>query len=301
VVSESHAADYAAVAAGGCGLLPTRDDGKLLITGPDAAGLLDGQLSNDVAALEIGEGCRAALLTGKGRMLADVRVMRRDDGYLLLTDRTTLQTLYDRLKVGVIGWQAEIVKRTLELARIELIGAGSDTIVDAAGYVVPGPATHACSGDAVRTDDGLEVLVAAADGEQARSRLIAHGARPVDLAVAEIRRVEAARPAWGHELDEQTMPEEAGIVDEAVSFTKGCYVGQETVARLHWKGKPNRHLRKLQLELPASEGTPVTAAGDASRELGKVATAVTSPEQGHIALAMLRRQASPFTATYPLP
>ncbi len=292
-MTASPAASYESLSAGGCGLLPAGEDGKLLVTGTDAAGLLDGQLSNDIAALDVGSGCRAALLTGKGRMLADVRVVRREDGYLVLTERATLQVLYDRLRVGALGWQAEITKRTLELARVGLIGRGADTVAAAAGYAVPDVALHACTSDAVRTADGLELFAAADDEDQTRNRLIAHGAAEATDDLAEILRVEAGRPRWGHELDEQTMPEEAGIVDEVVSFTKGCYVGQETVARLHWKGKPNRHLRTLELDAPAGEGAPVTAIEDPSRALGTVGTAVLSPARGPLALALLRREAAP--------
>ncbi|MEI2700825.1 MAG: folate-binding protein [Baekduia sp.] len=286
------AATYASVTSHGAGLLPPREDGKLLISGTDAAQLLDGQLSNDVAGLDQGSGCAAALLTGKGRMLAPVRVLRRADGYLLLTERATLQTVFDRLRSGALGWDAEIGKLTLELARIELIGPASEAVAATAGYSVPGPAVHACTDDSVRTEDGIELLVPAAAESDARERLRAAGALDATRELAEIVRIEAGRPRWGAELDEQTMPEEAGIVDQLVSFTKGCYVGQETVARLHWKGRPNRRLRLLQLNEPAEAGAAVLSA-DGERELGAVSSAALSPEHGPLALAMLRREAEP--------
>jgi folate-binding protein YgfZ len=100
-------------------------------------------------------------------------------------------------------------------------------------------------------------------------------------------RVERGRPRYGIDLDDTVMPEEAGIVDRAVSFTKGCYVGQETVARLHWKGKPNRHLRLLRLTAPAATGDAVTAGG---KDVGRVGSAVVSPRLGPIALAFVRRE-----------
>ena len=93
-------ATYETVTREGCGLLPAAEDGKLLLTGSEAAGLLDGQLSNDVAGLAVGSGCEAVLLTPKGRMLAPVRVLHRADGLLLLTERATLQSLWDRLRSG---------------------------------------------------------------------------------------------------------------------------------------------------------------------------------------------------------
>ena len=87
-----------------------------------------------------------------------------------------------------------------------------------------------------------------------------------------------------------TIPQEAGINERAVSFTKGCYIGQETVARLHYRGKPNRHLRGLRLARPGANGDPVRLG---ERELGTVGTAVLSPAHGPIALAILRREAEP--------
>jgi folate-binding protein YgfZ len=88
----------------------------------------------------------------------------------------------------------------------------------------------------------------------------------------------------------ETIPQEAGINERAVSFTKGCYIGQETVARLHYKGRPNRHLRGLRLEAPVEAGAPIML-GD--REVGRVGTAVLSPALGPIALAVVRREAEP--------
>ena len=119
------------------------------------------------------------------------------------------------------------------------------------------------------------------------------GAEPVSEEAAEIARVEAGRPRFGREMTTATIPQEAGINERAVSFTKGCYIGQETVARLHYKGKPNRHLRGLRLERAVAAGDPVLLG---ERELGTVGTAVLSPARGPIALAILRREAEPGAA-----
>lgn len=285
-------ATYETVTATGCGLMPPADDGKLLVTGPEAAALLDGQLSNDVAGLAPGTGCEATLLTPKGRILAPVRVLHRDDGLLLLTERATLQPLWDRLRSGALGWDAAVHKRTLELERIELVGPRSGAVATAAGVDVPAAqAEHACTSECVRTFAGLDLLVPAPDAAAVRERLVAAGARPADPLLAEIVRVEAGRPRWGRELDETTMPEEAAMTERAVSFTKGCYVGQETVARLHWKGRPNRLLRTLEAAAPLVPGAAIT--GAAGRSLGTVGTAVISPARGPLALALVRREAEP--------
>ena len=104
------------------------------------------------------------------------------------------------------------------------------------------------------------------------------------------RRIESGRPRLGYDMDAQTMPQEAGINERAVSFTKGCYVGQETVARLHYRGKPNRHLRGLRLSEPADRGTDIMLE---DKVVGRLASVCVSPRLGPIALALVRREAAP--------
>jgi folate-binding protein YgfZ len=105
-----------------------------------------------------------------------------------------------------------------------------------------------------------------------------------------VLRIEAGTPRFGAEMGRQTMPAEAGIVERAVSFTKGCYIGQEPVARLHYKGRPNRHLRGLELSAPAEAGEALSLTG---KEVGKIGSACVSPARGPIALAIVRREAEP--------
>ena len=120
--------------------------------------------------------------------------------------------------------------------------------------------------------------------------LVEAGAAQVSEPAAEILRVESGRPRFGREMSAATIPQEAGIDERAVSFTKGCYIGQETVARLHYKGKPNRHLRGLRLEAPVTRDDAIALEG---RDVGRVGTAVISPAHGPIALAVIRREAAP--------
>jgi folate-binding protein YgfZ len=284
----------------GAGLIDLSDAGKLLLTGEQAQAFLDGQVSNDIASLEVGHGCYAALLTNKGRMLGDLRAIVTDDGLLVLCERVALQALFDQARRGLIGWQAELHKRTLELGLLSLVGPRSEQVARAAGLPIPDEEEHDVAGSAstyvVRTDGGLDVLPEAARTAEVRAALLAAGAVETLEAVAEIVRVEHGRPRYGIDLDESVMPAEAGIVERAVSFTKGCYVGQETVARLHWKGKPNRHLRGLKLSTPVAAGATVTVAGAEgaeAREVGRIGSAVVSPAAGPIALAILRREVAP--------
>jgi folate-binding protein YgfZ len=142
----------------------------------------------------------------------------------------------------------------------------------------------------IRTDLGLDVLYDAADGDPVRAGLIAAGAAPVSEAAAETVRIESGRPRYGIDLDDSVIPQEAGLNDRAVSFTKGCYVGQETVARLFYKGKPNRELRGLRSAALLAPGTELSYAG---RVVGTVTSAAESPRLGPVALALVRREAEP--------
>jgi folate-binding protein YgfZ len=114
------------------------------------------------------------------------------------------------------------------------------------------------------------------------------GAVQVSENAAEIVRVESGRPRFGVDMTSEHMPAEAGIVERSVNFEKGCYIGQEPVARLHYRGKPNRTLRGLRLGAPAAHGD-VLRLGE--KEVGTIGTAAVSPAHGPIALAIVRREA----------
>jgi folate-binding protein YgfZ len=285
---------YAALTSGAA-LVDRSDRGKLALTGPQAKALLGGLVSNDVEALEAGHGCYAALLTPKGKMLADLRVLDTGSELWLDTERVALQALFDAIRRGAIGWDAELHKRTLQQGLLSLVGPQSR---EAAGAHELPAEEHAnrpaeIGGAAVllvATDRGVDVVSAAGDTERVRAALLAAGAVEVGEADAEVVRVESGRPRYGIDLDDSVIPQEAGLNERAVSFTKGCYIGQETVARLHWRGKPNRHLRGLRLTAPAEPGAPLRL-GD--REVGALGSTAVSPTLGPIALALVRREAQP--------
>ena len=143
---------------------------------------------------------------------------------------------------------------------------------------------------AVGTRDGIDLFCPAADRDRLLAALTDAGAVEVSPEAVEIVRVEAGVPRFGAEMDAGTMPAEAAIVEDAVSFTKGCYIGQETVARLHYKGKPNRHLRGLKLSAAAAPGAALRLG---EKEVGTLGGAVVSPALGPIGLAIVRREAEP--------
>ena len=240
--------------------------------GPDAAEYLQGQLTNDVEALRPARASYAALLDRKGHMQADMRVLRlgrgRRSGSTPSPRRSRPPGATSRCTRSAARSRSTDV--SAERAILSLIGPAQRRDRRHRG---PAPSTPASA----PTVGGVECLaVGTADGDRPdrrrrRSRaacataLLAAGAVEVDPEAAEIVRIEAGRPRFGAEMSTATMPAEAGIVERAVSFTKGCYIGQEPVARLHYKGSPNRHLRGLRLSAPAEPGDGAAARREGGR------------------------------------
>jgi folate-binding protein YgfZ len=307
-----------------CGLLDRSERGKLALTGAGAVEFLNGQVTNELAGLQPGEGRYAAFLTHKGKLLGDVRILavaapvadaaqtaaatpdaaanadsQPPVELLLDTERVALQELFDMIRRFKVGYEVELHKRTLERGLLSLIGPGSDGVAGTGEGALPAE-EHASApveidglpALAIRTDVGIDLLCDAAETERLREALLARGAAPVSEAAAECLRIERGRPRFGVDIDDSTIPQEAGLNERAVSFTKGCYVGQETVARLFYKGKPNRHLRGLRLSAPAESGAELRLG---ERVVGQLGSVALSPALGPIALALVRREAEPGT------
>jgi tRNA-modifying protein YgfZ len=291
-ITDELVAEYRALTTA-CALIDRSERGKLALTGTEAKSFLAGQVTNDTVGLEPGGGCYAAFLTHKGKMLGDLRVLATDDELLLDTERPSLQALFDMVRRFKIGFDVELHKRTVQRGLLSLVGPGARAVAGAEDLPAEEYAHRAgeIAGHAVRlivTDGGIDVLCDAEDTDAVRAALEDAGATPVSEAATEIVRVERGRPRYGFDLDDTTIPQEAGLNERAVSFTKGCYVGQETVARLFYRGKPNRHLRGLRLSEPAEVGTELQLG---ERVVGRLSSSVVSPEHGPIALALVRREA----------
>jgi folate-binding protein YgfZ len=260
---------------------------QLTVAGGAAAEFLQGQVTNDVERLEPGEGCYAAFLNPKGKLRCDARILRDEDGFLIDAEgiaRPVVKWVVERFALGQDVRHADV---TDDRAILSIVGPESDAALER----VPPPAEHAHvrgeHGLYVRTDLGVDVICEAGGVATVRTAL---GLPEAAAEAAECLRIESGRPRLGLDMGSETIPEEAGLNERAVSFEKGCYVGQETVARLHYRGKPNRHLRGLRLTAPAEHGDAVVL-GD--RELGTIGSACVSPRLGPIALALLRREAGP--------
>jgi tRNA-modifying protein YgfZ len=291
-------AEYRAVTEA-CGLLDRSERGKLALSGGEAKSFLQGQVSNDVESLSPGTGCYAALLTPKGKMLGDLRVLDTGEELLLDTERMALQGLFNAIRRTMIGYDVQLHKRTLERGLVSLIGPAAasvghaEALADAPEHAHVAGALDGIAVRAIRTDMGIDLLCDSAETDSLKAALQRAGAVVVSEDTVEALRVEHGRPRYGIDLDETVIPQEAGLNERAVSFTKGCYVGQETVARLHYRGKPNRHLRGLRLTGPAASGEPIRL-GD--REVGHLGSVAVSPRLGPLALALVRREV-PLGAT----
>ena len=268
------------------GLLERPGRAVLRLDGAGAAEFLQGQVTNDVESLEPGTGCYAALLDHKGKLRADMRVLALGPESLLVdADAAARAVLSHTFTTYSLGRDVRIADLTDERSVLSLIGPQARERLE-----TPPPDTeHAfvegAHGLYVATDLGVDVIADAAGADAARGL-----APAASEDAAEAVRIESGRPRLGVDMGSNTIPQEAGLNDRAVSFTKGCYVGQETVARLHYRGKPNRHLRGLELSEPVEHGAPIVLG---EKQVGTVGSVCVSPRLGPIALALVRREATP--------
>jgi len=285
--------------------------GRIAVAGADRRAYLHAMLTNDIAALDAGTGCYAAFLTPQGRMIADMRVLELGDMVLLDLDETAAQAVLQKLDQFVFN----------EDVRLGDLGASFGTIL------VAGPSAARTVADTLKGGDGPseaglaawpefrnarasfrgEMVLVAATGDlgvsgfdlyidRARvgdlwSELIAAGATPGDAPTADLLRLESGRPAFGTDMDAETIPLEAGIEGRAISFTKGCFPGQEVVIRVLHRGggRVARRIAGLRFEGEEVPGR-ADAVQSADRDVGRVTSAAWSPRaNGVIALAMLHR------------
>jgi folate-binding protein YgfZ len=269
------------------GLVDRSERAKLLVRGAEAAEFLQGQLTNDVEALAPGQGCYAAILTAKGKLRADLRVLRGRDWIWLDAEAIGHRPLVHTVETYSLGRDVRFEDVTEARAILSLIGPHARERLEVPPHTEEHAFVEGEHGLYVATDLGVDVICEAAGAGGVRAAL---GVEEVSEETAECLRIESGRPRLGLDMDGDTIPQEAGINERAVSFTKGCYVGQETVARLHYKGKPNRHLRGVRLSEPVSPGDAILLD---EKQVGTIGSACVSPRQGPIALALVRREASP--------
>jgi folate-binding protein YgfZ len=268
------AAEYAA-AHGGPGIADRSARAFVGVRGRDAEKLLQSLVSNDVEALEPRATCLAFVLTPKGRPVADLRIWREaPDSFVLEAEPELQAELQSTVRRYRLAARAEIADDRDRLASISVLGA-----------LEPRPGLLLADGPL-----GVDVLGAPQDVASLWRELAGAGACPIGADAYEIARVEAGVPRFGAEIDASVLPAETGLVDLAVSFSKGCYVGQEPVARLHYRGHPNRHLRHLLSFDGALPSVPAEIAlGD--RVVGRLTSVVQPPgDAPAVGLGYVRRE-----------
>lgn len=271
------------------GLLDRSERGKLVVTGADRFRWLQGMISNDVRPLEQGAasvcGC---VLNATGHLLADVKVVNRGDSLLLDVARENAKKVQRLLDGFIITEDVEVVDQSDFLACISVQGpVAMDSL----------SRSHVGS-EAVAADysglGGFDLYLRAEDAPGMWTRLVASGIVPVGEEAVETLRIEAGIPKYGVDMDETTIPLECGLESSHISNNKGCYVGQEIIARIVARGHTNRALTGLVLEgsqLPHKGDKVFPTDGEADREVGWITSACHSPLLGKgIALAYIRHE-----------
>jgi folate-binding protein YgfZ len=282
-------------------LIDRSSQGTIALTGGDRGSFLHALLTNDIAVLAGGRGAYAAYLTPQGRMITDMRVIETGTRMLLGVEHGIAAPLAQRFESLVFSEDVQAKDVTDELAAIGVHGPSAARMIqNATGVSVSDLAAQydnmTSESVTIVRDDGLgvpgyDVYVTAADAEAMRAKLVEAGAVAASEETAETLRIEAARPRFGIDMSTDTIPLEAGIEDRAISFTKGCYVGQEVIIRVMHRGH-GRVARRL-VSIVFSNG-PVPARGSkiqvGDRVVGEIASATASPKLGApLALGYVQR------------
>ncbi len=279
---------------------------RMRISGEKAAGLVTGMVTNDVSGLNPGEGHYAAALTPKGKIVADIRIFALEGSLLIDTSAAAAPGWKEMVRKYVNPRVAPYHDVTLEMGDLGIFGGSARTMTsrvtsiderDLAALPMYGHLA-ATFGDVTITVakvpeidfDGFEIFVPAMAATDLRGKLLALGVAAGTHETWEIARIESGRPQWGIDMDESTLPQEANF-DElgAISYTKGCYIGQETVARVHFRGHVNRFLRRLRFVTRPAPPRGATLIDEAGKAIGDVRSVALSPRFGGVGLGIVMR------------
>jgi tRNA-modifying protein YgfZ len=288
------------------------DRTRIRFSGPKAAELLTGMVTNDVLALVAGEGQYAAALTPKGKIVADLRIFALEDEFLVDTSAGAAPGWKDMVRkyinprlapyhdvtseqsdFGVFGRSARaIVARVFgiddrDLAALPPYGSIARPFGDAKAIIARVPEMDI---------EGFEIFIPNEAAESLRAAIDSAGVAAGSRDTWEIARIESGRPQWGADMDDSTLPQEANL-DElgAISYTKGCYIGQETVARVHFRGHVNRTIRRLRFVTRPAPLKGAELVDETGKVIGDIRSVALSPRYGGVALGMVRREVQPGT------
>src|SRR3989442_4939481 len=282
-------AQYAAVRDGSAGVIDLSSRGRISVSGSEAVTFLNGLITNDIKALAKNSWMLAAFPNVQGRLLAVVRVINRGDDFLIDTESTTHDTvlrLLDRFTLAGDFRVADVTEQTVMLSvqgktAEEMLRAsigGAEARIDRQ-QMVNAKLPNDTEIDVIRAthtaEDGFDLFVDASAGEFLWNRLVAAGARPIGFETLEVLRIEAGIPRYGIDMDETHVVTEANL-DDAVSFTKGCYVGQEIIARIKYRGHVAKKLTGVIMEQETALETGARIFSQADREIGRITSSVFS-------------------------
>lgn len=292
------------------GVLDLSDRGRICLTGDDRVRFLHGQVTNDIKKLSPGDGCYAALVTAKGRMESDLNIYCLQDELLLDFEPGLTEKVTARLEKYIVADDVQVVDVAPMFGLLSIQGPQAKEVIEKLGWFSAIPAkpfehtkverdgigevylmNHARLGTI-----GFDLYIPSNALESVKTEL-AKAAANVSGTLShqqafEIVRIEAGIPRFGVDMDENNFPQECGIESSAVSYSKGCYIGQEVLNRIHTMGHVNRELRRLRFatdlkSLPKRRDKLMVE----GKEVGYVTSAVASPRQGNIGLGYIRQQA----------
>lgn len=286
---------YAAVREQGAGLIDLSQRGRLLVSGAEAVPFLNGLITNDMKTLAVNSWMPAAFPNVQGRLIASVRVMRLDDqadsipAFLVDTEPVTSAVVLKQLERFTLAGDFKVKDLFAEMVLFSLQGNESARLIreilgDSIAKVGPYQAQQAeWAGKQIiamrashTAEDGFDLFVENEVAAKLWDELIDAGARPVESAVFETLRIEAGQPRYGVDMDETNVVSETNL-DDAVSFTKGCYIGQEIIARIKYRGHVAKKLIgiKFESEVNLESGAKVFSADD--KEIGRLTSVAFSP------------------------
>ena len=312
--------EYAAVREGGCGVIDLSSRGRILVSGTEAVQFLNGLITNDMKTLVVNTWMPAAFPNVQGRLIASVRIVRLIDEaidknvspvFLIDTEAATHERVLKTIERFTLAGDFRVTDVTNQTAQCSVKGSKAADLVratlgDGAADLLPKQSMQIAwpLSDGPGTDDGTNSLIVMRDSETSINgfdfvvkadqagrlweALLSAGARPVGYAALEILRIEAGEPRYGVDMDETNVVTETAL-DDAVSYTKGCYVGQEIIARIKYRGHVAKKLTGILFEQPVNVAVGATIHSIDGKEAGRITSVTSSPRLGStIALAYLK-------------
>ena len=288
------------------GVLDLSFRSRLCVLGSDRRIFLNGQVTNNVKDLKPGQGCYAALITAKGKMESDLNIYCLENELLLDFEPGLSTAVQARLEKYIIAEDAQVADVASDYGLLSVQGPRAAAVLESLGFAFPQKLlaairiADAALGEIYLTNQprtgtsGFDLFIPTAPLPRVAERLHAAGGHFCGWAALEIARIEAGLPRFGQDMDNTNLPPEAGLESRAVSYSKGCYIGQEVIARIRTYGQVAKTLRGLLFpgDLPelAAKGAKIFH-GD--KEVGAITSAAVSPRlKANIALGYVRREAN---------